>query len=437
MREAVAAAGVVGAGGAGFPTAVKLEAQVEYVIANAAECEPLLQGNQELILHAAGEIITGIKAVMLATGARKGIIALKGKHQQQVEHLRVFLQDREDIELFLLDDFYPAGDEYVLVYEALGRIIPEAGLPLDVGAVVNNVETLYNVARALQGIPVTERLVTVTGWVEKPLTVSSLIGTPFRRLVELARPQGSDFAVLEGGPMMGVAVEDLDKPVTKTTGGLIVLPSSHQLLERARVRLAWDLKRAQAVCCNCTACTETCPRHLIGHDLEPHRIMKGLAWNMDSLDLSQALLCSECGLCESYACVMDLSPRRINRYLKSLLQQQGIKFQRRNKELVVDPWCFGRRIPTSRLCNRLGLAAYVREAPLNAATVETERIILPLRQHIGAPSQAVVKVGERVEAGALVAQKPAKSLGANIHTGLSGRVEKVSAAAIVITREGG
>ena len=433
IRTAVAAAGVVGAGGAGFPTFYKLATQVDYVIANGAECEPLLRGNQELMEQEALTIVTGLEAVMVATGATNGLVALKKKYRAATAALEVVLKDFPAIELFPIKDFYPAGDEFVLVYETLGRVIPEAGLPLDVGVVVNNVETLYNVAKSLEGKPVTQRFITIAGWVKTPLTVKTTIGTPFQELIALAQPRGENYRVIKGGPMMGAIVQDLSKPVTKTTGGLIVLPSGHPLLTRADVELTWELKRAQSVCCTCTACTETCPRQLLGHGLKPHQIMKAIAWTLAIPDLEQALLCSECGLCETYACAMGLSPRRINSYLKSLFRAQNQRYEKGPPHHDINPWRPGKLIPTGRLINRLGLAPYDHPAPLMDNPYQPTSIYLPLSQHAGAPAVPIVEIGEEVQEGQLVAQQPADSLGANIHSGITGKVTEIKPHYLTIT----
>ena len=143
---------MVGAGGAGFPAHVKAAAAVDTIIANGAECEPLIHKDFEVMLHHAGEIVEGVRLLMQATGAPRGIIGIKEKNAAAVDAVTRAL-DGKDITVHLLGDFYPSGDEYILVYEATGRLIPPQGIPLDVGVVVNNVETLYNIARAEAGKP--------------------------------------------------------------------------------------------------------------------------------------------------------------------------------------------------------------------------------------------------------------------------------------------
>src|SRR6185312_12645530 len=148
--------GVVGAGGAGFPTYVKAQSKVEFLIANGAECEPLIHKDAELMKHFPGPILAGMTSMMEATGARSGKFGIKTKNAESLEALKHSLKN-DKIEFVMLGDFYPSGDEYELVYTATGRLIPPAGIPLNVGCVVNNVETLYNVNLAEQGKPVTEK----------------------------------------------------------------------------------------------------------------------------------------------------------------------------------------------------------------------------------------------------------------------------------------
>ena len=147
LSEKLREFGVVGAGGAGFPTYVKAQSQVEYMIANGAECEPLIHKDAELMKHFPAQILGGMSSMMDSTGAQKGKFGIKTKNAESLEALKHSLQDGR-IEFTMLGDFYPSGDEYELVYTATGRLIPAAGIPLQVGCVVNNVETLYNVSLA-------------------------------------------------------------------------------------------------------------------------------------------------------------------------------------------------------------------------------------------------------------------------------------------------
>lgn len=429
--EKIREAGVVGAGGAGFPTHVKVAAKAATVIVNGAECEPLLRVDQQLMEVAAEKVVKGLAAVMAASGAAEGIIAIKGKHASAIAALEAALSGK--MRLKILDDFYPAGDEQVLVYETVGRLVPQGGIPISVGCVVTNVETLLNVAAALDGEAVTCSYVTVAGEVPQPVTLKVPVGTAVRDVLALAGVKKLEgLQVIDGGPMMGKLVTDLSQPVTKTTKGLVVLPEDHQLIQKRTLPVEKLLKRAHASCVQCRYCTDLCPRYLLGHKLEPHKIMRGVR-HLEGQEafLKMALACSECGICEQYACMVGLSPRRINAALKQALAKQGLK-----ADLPANQCCDRmqayRKIPVKRLIARAGLGRYDVKAPLDESPVDVKRVELLLKQHVGAPAQPVIASGQTVRRGDLVARIPDGALGANLHASIAG-VAEVAADRIVIT----
>src|SRR5580698_6873371 len=221
LSEQLRESGVVGAGGAGFPTYVKAQSQVEFLIANGAECEPLIHKDAELMKHFPAGIMAGMTSMMDSVGAKSGEFGIKTKNAESLEALKHHNTNGR-IEFVMLGDFYPSGDEYELVYTATGRLIPPAGIPLQVGCVVNNVETLYNVHEAQQGRPVTRKFLSVCGAVRQAKSFWAPVGTPFRELI--ARAGGAtvdDYGIFISGLMMGTLTFDLDDVVTKTTGGLI------------------------------------------------------------------------------------------------------------------------------------------------------------------------------------------------------------------------
>ncbi|MEL7566064.1 MAG: 4Fe-4S dicluster domain-containing protein [Dehalobacterium sp.] len=429
-------AGVVGAGGAGFPTHVKVNAQAEHVIVNGAECEPLLRVDQQLMATMAEKVVKGLEAVMQSVGASLGTIALKGKYHEAIEAMEKAISGKP-IKLFILGDFYPAGDEHVTVYEVTGKIIPEGGIPLKVGCVVNNVETLINVADAIDGRPVTDTYLTVTGEVPKPITLKLPIGISIKEALALAGQTNMDGKLLvEGGPMMGKVVEDFSQPITKTTKGLIVLSANHPMMMKRNMSLAHIIRQSKAACIQCMRCTDLCPRHMLGHRLSPHKIMRGLNYmEGDQEVMKMAFSCTECGACE-YACnMMLLSPRRVNGLLKQELAKKGIKpVPSMNHEVVVPSREF-MKIPVKRLISSLGLAPYNVAAPLADVDYAPQKVSIPLKQHIGAPAQPVVKIGQEVKRGALIGAVPEGAMGADIHASISGIVREISQC-IVIEADG-
>ena len=257
--EAIRQAGVVGAGGAGLPTHVKADASVGTVLVNGASCEPLLMSDPYLLECRTEELLRGLQAMMDCTGAQRGVVCLKGKHAAALRQVRQAVADRPDMDVFELGDFYPAGDEQVMVYEVLGAVVPERGLPLQVGAVVSNVESLCNVARALEGKPVTHRYLTVGCAVARPMVLRVPVGTCVDEVLRFAGgPTLTEYKVVDGGPMMGRVLPHTQQPVTKTTSGLLVLPPDHTVVARKIMDVRTVRRLTNTVCCQCSLCTDLC-----------------------------------------------------------------------------------------------------------------------------------------------------------------------------------
>lgn len=426
-------AGVVGAGGAGFPTHVKLATPVEIYLVNGAECEPLLRVDQQLSVKYAELLVRGLELAMQAVGAREGIIAFKGKYKDAIAKVGALL--RPNMRIHILKDIYPAGDEVITIWMATGRRVPPAALPKDVGVAVNNVLTLINLARAVdEKQAVVSRTLTVAGAVANPITVTVPLGTSIREVVARA----GDILVeqpffVNGGPMMGKLMTTLDVPVTKTTGGIIVLPHDNVVIRRHRKPLQDVLSIARAVCEQCNLCTELCPRHLIGHELHPALIVRAANYrNIGNPSvLLSALTCSECAICEQWACPVDISPMRINVALKQKFRAEGARYTGELRKL--DPMAEHRLVPVTRLIARLGISAYNKPAPLDESSYTPAEVTLLLRQHVGAPAHPVVKIGDSVHTGDLVADLPADVLGARLHASIDGRVTEVTDQFIKIT----
>jgi len=439
LARAAREAGVVGAGGAGFPTEVKVRARADTVIANGAECEPLLITDQRVLIHHAGEVLSAIRAVGESTGARRLVLALKDHYHDAIEAARPFLAGTPPVELVRVGDFYPAGDEQVLVHEVTGRVVPEGGIPPEVGVVVQNVTTLWNLHRALQGLPVTHRVLTVTGAVARPGVYQVPVGTLASDVLAMAggatRP---DVVVIDGGPMMGWLLPDLDQPVTKTTSALLVLPEDLSWVQARRRPLAMDLRRAAAICCQCRMCTDLCPRWLLGHRLQPHLAMRAALAGSPVPDEVEAMgfLCSQCGVCEVQACPLGLSPRRVLGEYRGRQAARGRRNPFRNRPETAREAQAWARVPKPRLVQRLGLEDWRLPAlgPILEVSAPWE-VRIPLRQHVGAPARPVVRPGQRVRAGDLVGEAPAEGLGARVHASISGVVSAIREQFIQIEQE--
>lgn len=430
-------AGIVGAGGAGFPTHVKLNAQADTVIINGAECEPLLRVDQQLMADQAGALLEALDLMVEQVGAQRGVVALKEHYHAAVEALERELSAHPKLSLHKMGGFYPAGDEQVIVYEVTGRIVPEGGIPLNVGVVVSNVETALNVLAAVRAqTPVTEKYVTVTGAVRAPKTVKVPLGVTVSQMLALAGgPTVERYQVVNGGPMMGKVVA-VDSVVTKTTKGLIVVPEGHPLLASLNRSVPQMLRDAGAACMQCSLCSEVCPRGLLGHRIQPHKMMRLAAYGSlcdPSYTPMNAYLCCGCRLCE-YACVMDLQPWKLNNMLKGEMGKKGIRNSLHKQPEEAAPFRQFKRYPVHKLIQQLGLSAYDVPAPMEDVALSYQEVTLPLRQGAGAPAQPVVQVGDQVEQGTLIASIPEGKLGANLHASIAGTVAAVTENEIVIRR---
>lgn len=426
--------GVVGAGGAGFPTYVKAQSQVEYLIANGAECEPLIHKDAELMRHFPGEILSGMATMMEATGAKSGKFGVKTKNAEAIEALR-HANKNDRIDFVMLGDFYPSGDEYELVYTATGRLIPPAGIPLNVGCVVNNVETLYNVHYALQDRPVTHKFLSVCGAVREPKSFWAPVGISFRELIALAGGATvSDFGVFISGIMMGTLTFDLDDVVTKTTGGLIVLPRDHYLMTR-KTRSQDEMNRiGKSACDQCSYCTEFCPRYLLGYEVQPHKVMRSLGFTLTGGDIwnQWSELCCACGLCTLYACPEDLYPKEACDDGKKDRRSAGLKFVQQ-KPVEVHPMKEYRRVPLSQLRKRLQVEDYEGETPYQEVECRPASVRIKLRQHAGQTAAATVEAGAKVRKGQAIGKVEEGKLGAGIHSSIDGSVRAVTPDYVEIT----
>jgi Na+-translocating ferredoxin:NAD+ oxidoreductase RnfC subunit len=414
--QRIADNGVVGAGGAGFPTHVKLASRAECIILNAAECEPLLHKDKEILRHYGKEVIDGLTIAAELVGATEIAIGVKGKYTDVIDLLASSLPPNGRV--VALSDTYPSGDEFILVYDVTKKIIPPGGLPLDVGCVVINVETAYNVAR---DVPVTETFVTVAGAVADPCTVCVPVGVTYREALGLAGGATVENPrVVSGGVMMGLLVE-LDDPIPKTCGGMVVLDEGHFVIRRYQQDWQQIARIGASACDQCSFCTELCPRYLLGHPIEPHKAMRSLGFVEDREPTVRGTqFCCECNLCTMIACPEDLDPKNVCTHNKRRLAAEGRTWKIDAHPYRVELHLDNRRVPISRLINKLGLRQFRNEGPLIEKTVTPRQVTLPLQQHAGAAARPVVADGARVRKGDLIAAPPEGELGARIHASIAG-----------------
>lgn len=435
LDQKIFEAGVVGAGGAGFPTHIKSKSKVEFVLANGAECEPLIHKDLEIMKNFPKEIIHGMELMMQNTNAKKGYFGIKAKNADAMELIRNEFSNGK-IEMTILGDFYPSGDEYELVYAATKRLIPPHGIPLDIGCVVNNVETFYNISRASEGKPVTEKFICIAGAVKKPSTFFTPVGTSFEELIKHAGGATvNDFGVFVGGLLMGSLTFDLSEVVTKTTAALIILPKNHYMINRME-RPKEDMNRiGKSACDQCTYCTEFCPRYLLGYDVQPHKVMRSLVFTTSGKELwnQYADLCCACGLCSLYACPEDLYPREACVQSKEEMKAMGQKYEQQ-KPVKVHPIKEGRRVPLKQLRKRLNVDEYEAHTPFTKERPKPNSVKIMLKQHVGAPAQAVVNIGDIVNVGEVIAKPEEGKLGSIIHASISGKVTHVNEEFIRISK---
>ncbi len=436
--DKIAQAGVVGAGGAGFPTHAKLGQPVEMVIANGAECEPLLASDVTLLEHHSPQMIQGLLLVMAAAQAGQGVIALKAKHSSLIDILRQKIDPYPQLKLHLLNDFYPAGDEHTLINEVSGKCVPPGQFPPSVGIVVNNVTTLRQVAAAFSGQPVTSRYVTVAGEVRRPLVIDTPIGIPLSQLVAAAGGSLLDeYRIIVGGPMMGRLAADPEQEVsTKTISGIVVVSPQHWLVQRTQIKPAQQLQRAKSACDNCRMCTDLCPRYLLGHPLEPHLSMQALAHQQidASQHLTSALLCCQCGICDTIACPCNLSPRALYQELRKEFAHQKLSPQKFVARPVA-PEREQRRTPLAKIQQRLNLSQFARQKPtLAPSALFPDRVRIKLKQHVGSAAIPVVKTGDTVSKGQLLGEIPEGKLGARVHASIGGLVTRVEKDFVEVSR---
>ena len=430
--------GVVGAGGAGFPTYAKLNANAKTILLNCAECEPLLRLHRQLLEKYAQEIVETFHLIGQAVGAKELVIGIKKAYTKTIDALNGVIGAYPEVRLGLLDEVYPAGDEVVLIYEVTKKVVRPGGLPIEQGVAVFNVETVYNAYRAInQSTPVVDKLVSVVAEVDHPVTVRVPIGTTIEDTVKLAGGITTKNPVyFIGGPMMGF-IGSGSLPVTKTTNAVLVLPEEHLIIQKKRKKTSIDLKRAAACCCQCSMCTDLCPRNRLGHPIQPHLFMRAATCKdvQEPNIFVNTMFCSSCGLCEMYSCMQGLSPRTLMAEYKAGLRANGLRPPQVEAK-PVGPEREYRKVPMERLMARLDLTKYNKEAPLDESVVPVSKVKIMLSQHIGAPAAAIVKQGDKVTKGQMIAE-PAKGLSVGIHASIDGVVSEVTDKYVIIeTQEG-
>ena len=434
LKSILQSGGIVGAGGAGFPSYAKLAEGADTLVINAAECEPLIYTDYMLMRESLNWIVAGAQHVMQATGISTALLGVKA-HRAEMLGFTEGQKLADGIFVKLLRDAYPMGDEINLIYEATGRVVAPGSLPITAGVIVLNAETLCNIHAAVEkGKPVTDKWVTVGGDIADRRVVRVPVGM---RVADLFKILGitvdEKHTLIDGGPSMGRIVNPNTAIITKTTKSLLILPSDIPAVAHKLTSVEDMLRRAASCCCGCSRCTDMCPRNLLGYPLEPHKMIR--AANNAAITENPAMalnasLCCSCGVCAEVCC-QDISPKDVILTLKGLLAKNKLRFTTDKKDFTPSDDRAYRLIPSSRWETMLGVRRFDVVPTLSAGLIPTKRVEIPLSGHIGAPSVAAVKVGDKVERGMVIAN-PANGLSLPQHASICGTVTAVDDKKIVI-----
>ncbi len=413
------------------------ERNIDTIIVDGTGYKPLLETDRFLLESKPGNILQGLAFLVRTSGAGKAIIAINEAYSNAISGLKASSEITDRIHVFPIGDFYPAGDECVLVYEATGRIVPEGGTAFDAGCTIIDVESVLNIYDAVTGgEPVTKKWLTCTGDVRLPSIVRAHIGTPLEDVLDLCGGvKCDDFAVIIGNPLTGRVETDMKAPVEKKTSGITVLSKDHMLVARKKTPLASVIRRSKSISRQDTVYTDLCPRYLLGYDIRVESILNQVHYGQVGTGESVVrgvFLCGECGLCDIYSGTPGRAPGLICAALKKKLIEKGYSPVFPDRMPVAHEMREGRKIPNGRISERLQLDAFSRALMLR---VETEPVLveISLRQD-GVLSHPVVSVGERVAEKDIIAGAPVNGREVNVHASISGRVTFIDGERIVIAR---
>ncbi len=427
-------AGVVGTDKFAVPTYVKLSSKADLVIANGAESEPLLHSEKSLLYEKPGLIIDGIKIAMEATGALKAVIAVRSSEKERMSYLSALLKEEEDIDLFFLEDFYPSGDDPILVYEVTKKLIPEGKTPLDEGIVVEKLLSFAWMYQGYHGKPVTERPISVVGEVQKPQVSWFPIGTLYKDVLKSAGGTTLDLkdaVVFDGGPLQGEIVKDLNVGIGKNTSAVMVLPKDHKVSKVKMKSLEEMILQNQGVSGDSSMMEDLCPRYQLGYDIHPSEVMKSFHFplTMKSATLSSAYLCNDCSLCEFVgSSTLNESPRLVySEFLKGLARQGKKKPLESSKKIkkVRSNYEYN-KVSCSHLTRRIQVEKYDSFNRSILPKTNPQKVRVPVTRHKGTPAQPVVVEGQSLRMGDVIAFSPPGELGTTYHASIPGRVSEVN-----------
>ena len=427
--------GVVGAGGAGFPSFGKLTDSAAILVINAVECEPLMYTDLTLCGQKLDDIVLGMRAVMEYSNIPEGLLCIK-----DYRALHLGLADgqvlAEGVRVKHVPNVYPMGDEINLIYTATGRLVQPGHLPISQGVIVYNSETVYNIGLAVRNDqPVVEKWLTIGGNVPEVLCVRVPIGmkvTDLFKQMNVTVP--ANHAVIDGGPSMGSIINVASAVVTKTTKALLILPDDIPAVTGKLCTANENLRMAASTCCQCTRCTDMCPRHLLGFPIEPHKMVRATlstAQVTPELVLN-ATLCCACDICGTFACCQGISPMQVIKEFKNILGKHRVRYMADpNDHFNVSPDREFRMLNAAKWKDMLGVTKFDRYPTYVETPVTARHVEIKMAQHIGAPSVPAVAVGDVVTVGQMIASA-GNGLSVPQYASIAGKVTYVDDRVIVI-----
>ena len=407
LKSILQKCGVVGAGGAGFPSYGKLTDGADLLVINCIECEPLMYTDYELVREKLPEIVQGAQLVMEHTNIKHAVLAIKAYRA-----MTLGLADNQElapgIHVKTVPNIYPMGDEINLIYQVTGRLIKPGNLPISQGVIVYNGETVYNIRNAVhENMPVITKWLTIGGDIPKAYTVKVPVGmriSDVLKAVNVTVPP--NYVMFDGGPSMGIIKNPASDVVVKTTKALLIVPDNIPAVVQKQRTVEQNLRLAASTCCSCTRCTDLCPRHLLGYPLEPHKLIRaGLYPAQETPELIRtASLCCSCDICGTFSCCQGISPMMVIKEYKKILAQKGMKYVAApGQEFYPSDHRDSSMLVSQKWKEVLGVAKFDKHPTYIPKDLTADKVEIRMRQHIGVPSVPCVAVGDKVEVGQMIA----------------------------------
>lgn len=427
--------GIVGAGGAGFPSYGKLTDGAELLVINAIECEPLMYTDYTLVKEKLSDIVAGARAIMEFGHIPNAILALKA-YRAKTLGLSDGQQLDTGVKVKTVPNIYPMGDEVNLIYQVTGNLIKPGNLPITQKVIVYNAETVYNTRAAIRDDqPVVEKWLTIGGDIPEAYVVKVPVGM---RISDVLKATGVEvpehYVMFDGGPSMGIIKNPASDVVVKTTKALLILPDDIPAVVNKQRTVEEHLRLAASVCCQCTRCTDMCPRHLLGYPLEPHKMVRAtLSTAQETPELIRsASLCCSCDICGTFACCQGISPMTVIKEYKKILAKNKIKYVAGpDEEFHVSPDRDWRMLNSGKWKEMLGVAKFDKHPTYIPEKLSCDRVEIRMSQHIGAPSIPCVAEGDTVSLGQMIANA-GNGLSVPQYASISGHVTHVDDTKIII-----